>query len=109
MKSPDQGTVTHPADPGRLRLEVSEDYTSQWKEQVEPTPTQQPMTSDEFKSRYRLLKQMAVNEGLSYTGEHVPSGRAVLVHMLEEDRLGGAEGLRALLERLAPRDRARVL
>ena len=58
---------------------------------------------------YRLLKQMAVKEGQSYTAEHVPSGRAVLVHMLEEDRLGGAEGLRALLERLAPRDRARVL
>jgi hypothetical protein len=67
------------------------------------------MTSDEFNSRYRLLKQMAVKEGESYTAEHVPSGRAVLVHMLEEDRLGGAEGLRALIERLDPRDRARVL
>jgi hypothetical protein len=67
------------------------------------------MTSDEFNSRYRLLKQMAVKEGESYTAEHVPSGRAVLVHMLKEDRLGGAEGLRALIEHLAPRDRARVL
>jgi hypothetical protein len=67
------------------------------------------MTSDEFSSRYRLRKQMAVKEGQSYTAEHVPSGRAVLVHMLGEDRLGGAEGLRALVERLAPRDRTRVL
>lgn len=67
------------------------------------------MTSDEFGSRYRLLKQMAVKEGRSYTAEHVSSGRAVLVHILEEERFGGTNGLKALLERLAPRHRSRVL
>ena len=67
------------------------------------------MTSDEFGSQYRLLKQMAVKEGRSYTAEHVPSGRAVLVHILEEDRIGGPSRLRTLLDGLDPRDRSRVL
>jgi hypothetical protein len=101
--------MSTPAVPRRLRLAVFGDYTSHRKEQVEPTPAQQPMTSDEFGSQYRLLKQMAVKEGRSYTAEHVPSGRAVLVHFLEEERIGGASGLRTLLERLDPRDRSRVL
>jgi hypothetical protein len=101
--------MTTPAVPRRLRLAVFGDYTSHWKEQVEPTPAQQPMTSDEFGLQYRLLKQMAVKEGRSYTAEHVPSGRAVLVHILEEDRVGGPTGLRTLLDGLGPRDRSRVL
>jgi len=101
--------MTTPAVPRRLRLAVFGDYTSHWKEQVEPTPAQQPMTSDEFGSQYRLLKQMAVKEGRSYTAEHVPSGRAVLVHILEEDRIGGPNGLRTMLDGLDARDRSRVL
>jgi hypothetical protein len=94
---------------GDLRLAVFGDYTSQWKEQVEPTPAQQPMTSDEFNSHYKLLKQMALKEGRSYTAEHLPSGRAVLVHILDEAQFGGASRLSALIERLPPRERSRVL
>lgn len=67
------------------------------------------MTSDEFGSRYKLLKQMAVTDGRSYTAEHLSSGRAVLVHILEESRVGGSGGLQALLQGLNPRDRSRVL
>ena len=109
LKLPEPGTMTTPAVPRRLRLAVCGDYTSHWKEQVEPTPAQQPMTSDEFGSQYRLLKQMAVKEGRSYTAEHVPSGRAVLVHIMEEDRIGGPSRLRTLLDGLDPGDRSRVL
>jgi hypothetical protein len=67
------------------------------------------MTSDEFNSHYKLLKQMAVQEGRSYTAEHRPSGRAVLVHVLDERQLDGPDGVQAMIERLAPRDRSRVL
>jgi hypothetical protein len=67
------------------------------------------MTSDEFNSQYKLLKQMAVKEGRSYTAEHLPSGRAVLVHILDENQVGGTSGLHAMLERLEPREKSRVL
>src|SRR5215204_994287 len=67
------------------------------------------MTSDEFGSRYKLLKQMAVKEGRSYTAEQLSSGRAVLVHILDEAGVGGSGGLEELLQQLSPRDRARVL
>jgi hypothetical protein len=67
------------------------------------------MTSDEFNSQYKLLKQITGKGGRSYTAEHLPSGRAVLVHILEENQVGGAAGLDALLERLPPRDKSRVL
>ena len=67
------------------------------------------MTSDEFNSQYKLLNQMAVKEGRSYTAEHRASGRAVLVHVLDETQLGGISNLDAMLERLEPRDRSRVL
>src|SRR5690242_5020484 len=92
-----------------LRLAVFEDYTSRWKEQVEPTPARQPMTSDEFGSQYKLLKQMKLKDGRSYTAEHIPSGRAVLIHLLDESEFGGLGGLNALIEQLQPRDRSRVL
>lgn len=67
------------------------------------------MTSDEFTSEYKLLKQIAGKGGRSYTAEHLASGRAVLVHILEDSQVGGASGLSALLERLSPRDKSRVL
>jgi len=67
------------------------------------------MTSDEFGSRYKLLKQMAVKEGRSYTAEQLSSGRAVLVHILDEGGVGGSGGLQELLQQLPPRDRARIL
>jgi hypothetical protein len=67
------------------------------------------MTSDEFNSKYRLLKQISGKGGRSYTAEHRASGRAVLVHILEESQVGGLAGLDALLQRLPPRDQPRVL
>jgi hypothetical protein len=67
------------------------------------------MTSNEFNSQYRLLKQIAVKGGRSYTAEHRASGRAVMVHILEENRVGGAVGLEAVLEGLSPRDRSQIL
>jgi hypothetical protein len=67
------------------------------------------MTSDEFGSRYKLLKQMVVKEGRSYTAEHLASGRAVLVHIVEESRVGGNSGLQAMLQQLSSRERSRVL
>jgi hypothetical protein len=67
------------------------------------------MTSDEFSSEYKLLKQIAANGGRSYTAEHLPSKRAVLVHILEENQVGGAAGLTELLGRLSPKDKTRIL
>jgi hypothetical protein len=67
------------------------------------------MTSDEFKSKYRLLKQIAAGGGRSYTAQHCATGRAVLVHFADEE-LTRAEGtLGALLFRLNPRDRSKVV
>jgi hypothetical protein len=67
------------------------------------------MTSDEFKSKYRLLKQIAAGGGRSYTAQHCTTGRAVLVHFTDEE-LTRAEGtLGALLFRLNPRDRSKVV
>jgi hypothetical protein len=67
------------------------------------------MTSDEFKSKYRLLKQIAAGGGRTYTAQHCATGRAVLVHFADEE-LTRAEGtLGALLFRLNPRDRSKVL
>jgi hypothetical protein len=67
------------------------------------------MTSDEFGSQYKLLKQMKLKEGRSYTAEHLPTGRAVLIHIVEETDFGGLNGLKAVIEQLPPRDRSRVL
>lgn len=67
------------------------------------------MTSDEFNSQFRLLKQISAKGGRSYTAEDRGSGRAVLVHILEEDQVGGLAGVDALLEKLPARDKPRVL
>jgi hypothetical protein len=67
------------------------------------------MTSDQFNSEYKLLKQVGGKGGRSYTAEHRASGRAVLVHILDESQVGGIAGLDALLGNLPPRDKARVL
>jgi hypothetical protein len=65
------------------------------------------MTSQEFESKYKVLKQIAGGAGRSYTAQERPSGRAVLVHVFES--LAAGEEVGSLVERLPPRDRARVL
>jgi hypothetical protein len=67
------------------------------------------MTSDQFTSEYKLLKQIGGQGGRSYTAEHRASGRAVMVHILDDSQVGGVTGLDALLGNLPPRDKARVL
>jgi hypothetical protein len=65
------------------------------------------MTSQEFESNYKVLKQIAGGAGRSYTAQQLPSGRAVLVHVFESAAAGEEAG--SLIERLPPRDRAKVL
>lgn len=67
------------------------------------------MTSDQFNSEYKLLKQIGGKGGRSYTAEHRASGRAVMVHILDEGEVGGVAGLDTLLGNLPPRDKTRVL
>ncbi|MGH7528248.1 MAG: hypothetical protein ACREMX_16265, partial [Gemmatimonadales bacterium] len=67
------------------------------------------MTRDEFYSKYRLLKQIEGEAGPSYTAQHRTSGRAVQVHFLARDAVADEAALGALLERLSPRYRAKVL
>jgi hypothetical protein len=66
------------------------------------------MTTDEFDTRYKLLKQITRGEGRSFTAQERASGRGVLVHFLD----GGAEAdslVVSLIDRLEPRDRSKVL
>jgi hypothetical protein len=65
------------------------------------------MTSQEFESNYKVLKQIAGGAGRSYTAQQLPSGRAVLVHVFESAAAGEEAG--SLIERLPPRDRSKVL
>ena len=65
------------------------------------------MTSQEFESNYKVLKQIAGGAGRSYTAQQRPSGRAVLVHVFDSAAAGEEAG--SLIERLPPRDRVKVL
>jgi hypothetical protein len=64
------------------------------------------MTSQEFEAKYKVLKQIAGGAGQSFTAQHRSSGRAVLVHVLAA---AAGEEVASLVERLPPRDRAKVL
>jgi hypothetical protein len=65
------------------------------------------MTRDEFSAKYKLLKQIDGGDGRSYTAEHRPTGRAVMVHFLPGDSTSAAE-LPGLIARLGPRDGAKI-
>ena len=65
------------------------------------------MTRDEFSAKYKLLKQIDGGDGRSYTAEHRPTGRAVMVHFLPADSTS-ARVLPELIARLGPRDGARI-
>ena len=67
------------------------------------------MTTDEFNARYKLLKQIAHGEGRSFTAQECASGRAVLVHFVTEQGRPPDETAAALVERLSPRDRSKIL
>jgi hypothetical protein len=75
----------------------------------QPTPAKQPMTSEEFDSKYRLLKQIAGGHWRTFTAEQRSSGRAVLAHFVDQVGSGGSASLFALIEQLKPRDRSKVL
>lgn len=67
------------------------------------------MTSEEFDSKYRLLKQIAGGRWRTFTAEQQSSGRAVLAHFVDQVALGGEASLSALIEQLNSRDRSQVL
>lgn len=65
------------------------------------------MTRDEFSAKYKLLKQIDGGDGRSYTAEHRPTGRAVLVHFLPADS-PSSRALPELIGRLGPRDASKI-
>jgi len=67
------------------------------------------MTSEEFESKYRVLKQIVGGRWRTFTAEQRTTGRAVLVHFVDQVASGGGAAVDALIEQLAPRDRAKVL
>jgi hypothetical protein len=75
----------------------------------QPTPAHRPMTSEEFDSSYRVLKQIVGGRCRTFTAEQRATGRAVLVHFVDQVASGGGAAVHELIEQLAPRDRAKVL
>jgi hypothetical protein len=67
------------------------------------------MTSEEFDSKYRLLKQIAGGRWRTFTAEQRSTGRAVLAHFVDQVALGGETSLFALIDQLNARDRSKVL
>lgn len=67
------------------------------------------MTTDEFNTRYTLLKQIAHGTSRSFTAQERASGRAVLAHFFTEDGTPPGSAVAGLVERLAPSDRSKVL
>jgi hypothetical protein len=66
------------------------------------------MTTDELDNRYKLLKQITTSDGRSFTAQECATGRAVLVHFLSPAS-STSRSLATLIERLPPRERARIL
>jgi hypothetical protein len=66
------------------------------------------MTLDEFRSQYRLLKRVTQRGIASYHAVNA-SGRVVMVHSLDSGLRDEVHHVRALLPRLAPPDRAKIL
>jgi len=67
------------------------------------------MTSDEFVSKYKLLKQITSEGGCSHTAVERASGRHVLAHYLDEASGLAGESLADFLARLSVSDRSRIL
>lgn len=67
------------------------------------------MTTDEFNTKYTLLKQIAHVKGRSFTAQECASGRAVLVHFTVDDGLAPGTTVATLIDRLTPRDRSKIL
>ncbi len=67
------------------------------------------MTTDEFNAKYKLLKQIAHGKGRSFTAQECVSGRAVLVHFMTEEGHPPDARIAKLVDRLAPRDRSKIL
>jgi hypothetical protein len=67
------------------------------------------MTSDEFVSKYKLLKQITSEGGRSHTAVERASGRHVLAHYLDQASGLAGESLADLLATLSASDRSRIL
>jgi hypothetical protein len=67
------------------------------------------MTSDEFDSKYRLLKQIAGGRWRTFTAEHRLSRRAVLAHFVDQAAADGGASLLSQIEQLKPIDRSKLL
>ena len=66
--------------------------------------------SDDFSARYRLLKCIAVDDGIrTHSAQELDSGRVVLVHIADNAGPDEVEQLRTLLGRLSGADKNRVL
>lgn len=66
--------------------------------------------SDDFNARYRLLKCVAVDDGLrTHNAQELATGRVVMVHLADAAGPEDVERLRAQLGRLAGSDKNRVL
>jgi hypothetical protein len=67
------------------------------------------MTSDEFVSKYKLLKQITSEGGRSHTAVERASGRHVLAHYLDQASDLAGESLADLVAALSASDRSRIL
>src|SRR6266542_1776663 len=80
-------------------------YEGRVKDQQPPRAT---VTGDEFRSRYKLLK-VVDEQGVQSHHALSPTGRVVMVHFLAGAPLDDQRRLLALLDRLRPVDRTRIL
>lgn len=66
--------------------------------------------SEDFNARYRLLKCVAVDEGIrSHNAQELATGRVVMVHLADAAGPDDVDRLRAMLTRLPGADKNRVL
>lgn len=80
-------------------------YEGRVKDQQPPPAA---MTGDEFRSRYKLLK-VVDEQGVQSHHALSPTGRVVMVHFLAGAQQQEQRRLCALLDRLRPADRTRIL
>jgi hypothetical protein len=69
-----------------------------------------PMNSDDFHARYRLLKCVAVADGIrTHNAQETTTGKVVMVHLLDDAGPDDVDRLRGTLSRMSFADRSRVL
>lgn len=67
------------------------------------------MSSDDFSTKYRLLRQIAVGPVRSYTAQERASGRPVLVHFVDDQPPSAPGSVLPRLDRLSPQDKPKIL